>query len=152
MDKIRISSYQARENSITMTREPYPDSVGMCGVNCALASCFRTGTCRGCRSENPAQKRKSKWKCPIRTCVLSKQLAHCGECAEFPCTIRRRLDKTYREKYGIDLPANILALVEVGPTVWCAHQQSEFTCPACGGTVDPYKRTCYECGKPGDSR
>jgi hypothetical protein len=102
---------------IEMDHEPFPDSVGMCGVNCALASCFRTGTCLGCRSENPVQKRKSKWKCRIRNCVLSKQLDHCGECAEFPCEIRRRLDKTYGEKYGIDLPANIRMLFETGPGV-----------------------------------
>ncbi len=120
----------------------------MCGVNCAPASCFRTGTCLGCRSENPVQKRTSKWKCRIRNCVLSKQLDHCGECDEFPCAIRRRLDRTYMEKYGIDLPANINALAEVGPAVWCARQQSAYTCLSCGGTVDPYKHACYECGKP----
>jgi hypothetical protein len=120
----------------------------MCGVNCALAPCYRTGTCLGCRSDNHDQKRISKWKCRIRTCVLSKNLEHCGECEEVPCATRRRPDKNYREKYGIDLLVQTRDLSDLGPVRWCLRQQSENRCSDCGGTVDPYKHTCYVCGKP----
>ena len=145
-----LPSDSGRSNLTDVGLETYPDSVGMCGVNCAPASCYRNGTCLGCRSGNHDQKRISKWKCRIRTCVLTKNLGHCGECEEFPCAIRRRLDKKYRENYGIDLHTNIRVLTRIGPAGWCLRQQSEYTCPVCKGTIDPYKHTCYECGIPLD--
>ncbi|WP_082122778.1 DUF3795 domain-containing protein [Methanoculleus sediminis] len=133
-----------------MARTTYPDFVGMCGVNCALAPCFLSGRCRGCRSEDPRQKRTSKWKCRIRRCVLERQLNHCGECPEFPCPTRGSLDKRYRGRYRIDLAENIRRLTALGPEEWGRQVQADYTCPSCGGCIDPYRRTCSACGRPMD--
>lgn len=129
-----------------MTAALFPDTIGMCGVDCALASCYRTGRCHGCRSANTNQKRVSKWNCKIRSCVLEKNLDHCGECGEFPCATRRHLDTNYRKRYGIDLRENCRELAGAGPAGWVRWSRGRYTCPACGDVVDPYKRTCYRCG------
>ncbi|WAC05058.1 MAG: DUF3795 domain-containing protein [Methanoregula sp.] len=126
---------------------PYLDTIGMCGVYCSLASCFRTGRCRGCWSDNPRQPRTSKWKCRIRTCVLERRLNHCGKCKEFPCSIRRNLDKRYLDAYCIDLQENCRLLAEIGPEEWVQQSRLKHMCPSCGECIDPYKRTCYGCGK-----
>jgi len=126
---------------------PFTDTIGMCGVDCALASCYREGRCYGCRSENSHQKRNAKWKCRIRTCALERGLSHCGECNEFPCPIRKNLDTNYQKKYHIDLQENCRRLSAIGPDAWTRHSREAHTCPACGECVDPYKRTCYGCGK-----
>ena len=128
-----------------MTSRPLPDTIGMCGVDCALTSCFRSGRCHGCHSEDPNQKRTSKWKCRIRTCVIGKGLNHCGECGEFPCLIRKSLDKRYLGTYRINLQDNIRLLTELGPEEWAEQSRTRHTCPSCGGCIDPYNRTCYEC-------
>jgi hypothetical protein len=125
---------------------PFPDTIGMCGVDCALTSCYRGGRCHGCRSENQNQKRTSKWKCHIRTCVTERGLTHCGECGEFPCRTRGHLDTGYRKKYRIDLQENCRQLSAIGPETWVRQSRKNNTCPACGECIDPYKRTCYGCG------
>ncbi|NMB79014.1 MAG: DUF3795 domain-containing protein [Methanomicrobiales archaeon] len=128
----------------------FADTIGMCGVDCALTSCYREGRCHGCRSDNPHQKRTSKWKCHIRSCVQDRKLSHCGECTAFPCPTRKNLDANYRKKYQIDLQENCRLLIKDGPEEWMSNSQEKYTCPACGECVDPYKRTCYGCGKPVD--
>ena len=130
-----------------MTDSSYSDTIGMCGVDCALASCYRDGRCHGCHSGNPHQKRISKWKCKIRSCVLGRQLDHCGECPDFPCTVRKHIDTNYRRSYHIDLQENCRLLAALGPEAWERQSREKHTCPACGHIIDPYQRTCYRCGK-----
>lgn len=130
-----------------VTTPRYPDTIGMCGVDCALASCYRDGRCHGCRSENTHQKRTSKWKCRVRSCVIEKGLAHCGECGEFSCVVRKHLDTTYRKSYHIDLQENCRELARVGPVLWEQQSRERYTCPDCGALIDPYHRACYRCGK-----
>ncbi len=133
---------------MVMALQPCPDPVGMCGVNCALAPCFRSGRCNGCHSDNPVQKRTSKWSCRIRRCVLERGLVHCGECPEFPCSIRKSLENRYLSKYRIDLRENIREISALGPDEWLRKQLSDNSCPSCGECADHYSQTCYGCGKP----
>jgi rRNA maturation protein Nop10 len=79
-------------------------------------------------------------------CVLEKQLDHCGECPEFPCSIRKSLDKRYLSKYRIDLQENIRELSALGPDEWLMEQRTRHSCPSCGECVDPYIRRCNGCG------
>ena len=127
--------------------DSFPVEIGKCGVNCALTSCFRTGRCKGCGSEDTNQKRISKWKCKIRACVSEKNLHHCGECPEFPCRIRSSLDSRYLKTYSIDLARNISLLRDQGPDKWLEEQKRNHTCRVCGDMVNPYSRECYGCGE-----
>jgi hypothetical protein len=129
-----------------MEPDPLPDTLGMCGVYCAAGPCIRKMTCKGCGSDDPRQRRVAKWRCKIRICVREKHLRHCGECKEFPCTMRRSLDRRYLDRYGIDLQDNIRKLAELGPDRWIAFHRKTFTCPKCGDVISPYTRACYSCG------
>ena len=42
--------------------------------------------CDGCRCEKEDAKRIDN-SCPVRSCVLGKNLSHCGGCNEYPCDI-----------------------------------------------------------------
>lgn len=127
--------------------DSFPVEIGKCGVNCSLTSCFRTGRCKGCSSEDKNQMRISKWKCKIRACVSEKHLHHCGECPEFPCRLRSSLDSRYLKTYLIDLAQNISLLRALGPGEWLEEQKRSHTCRACGDLINPYSRECYGCGE-----
>lgn len=87
--------------------------ITMCGYRCDLCKAFATNIkkndqremlsamwqkyydlnipaneiyCDGCRCDKPDAKRVDMG-CPVRQCVIQKELNHCGECEEFPCEI-----------------------------------------------------------------
>ncbi|MDO9326642.1 MAG: DUF3795 domain-containing protein [Methanoregula sp.] len=41
--------------------------------------------CDGCLEPDENNPRRIARECPMRTCVLEKKIAHCGECSTFPC-------------------------------------------------------------------
>ena len=41
--------------------------------------------CDGCLEPDENHPHRIGGACPIRTCVLEKKIAHCGECSSFPC-------------------------------------------------------------------
>jgi len=41
--------------------------------------------CDGCLEPDENNPHRIGGACPIRTCVLEKKIAHCGECSSFPC-------------------------------------------------------------------
>ncbi|AEE17969.1 DUF3795 domain-containing protein [Treponema brennaborense] len=53
-----------------------------CGIRCSECGYKEQVRCAGCTAI-----RKPFWgeSCPVKTCCERKQLAYCGECAEFPC-------------------------------------------------------------------
>lgn len=59
--------------------------------------------CEGCRCSKENTKRIDM-NCPVRKCVIEKQVDNCGECIEFPCVIfneRRGLSfQEAKEKLG----------------------------------------------------
>ncbi len=40
--------------------------------------------CEGCRCDKPDARRIDAG-CPVRACVSAKGIAHCGDCADYPC-------------------------------------------------------------------
>ena len=49
--------------------------------------------CEGCRCTK-ADAKLIDVNCPVRKCVIQKQIDHCGECKDFPC-------KTFFERRGL---------------------------------------------------
>jgi hypothetical protein len=49
--------------------------------------------CDGCRCNRPDAKRLDTG-CPVRSCVIKKEVFHCGQCDEYPC-------KTFDERRGL---------------------------------------------------
>lgn len=65
--------------------------------------------CDGCRCTKENAKRIDSG-CPVRRCVIEKNVSHCGECIEFPCaTFDERKGLSFheaKEKLGSKFCAN----------------------------------------------
>jgi hypothetical protein len=79
-----------------------------CGVNCM--TCYKhlakKNSCCGCKSQG---KNISKHcgGCKIRNCAANiKQAEHCFNCNDYPCDLIKRLNKSYTQRYKIDLIKN----------------------------------------------
>ena len=113
------------------------------GVFCGGCPSYYAGTCHGCRSEIPNQKRISKWNCKKRLCCLEKNLYSCGNCSELEgCKIRKNLVKRYIANYNLDLNLNARNLSQLGPAKWLADQISLYKCLKCEGIISPYDGKC----------
>lgn len=69
------------------------ESIGYCGVDCAVCPDFTGGVCPGCR--------KSTWPegdaCPPIPCCQEKGIDLCGRCPQFPCAM---MAEFYEESDG----------------------------------------------------
>ena len=69
------------------------ESIGYCGVDCAVCPDFTGGVCPGCR--------KSTWPdgdaCPPIPCCQEKGIDLCGRCPRFPCAM---MAEFYEESDG----------------------------------------------------
>lgn len=64
-------------------------SIAVCGLDCAACGFYGT-QCQGCAQEKGRvfwAKADEPGVCPIYACVEEKQVPHCGECAQLPCSI-----------------------------------------------------------------
>ncbi|MDR1740217.1 MAG: DUF3795 domain-containing protein [Bacteroidales bacterium] len=83
--------------------------ISVCGIDCAVAciECnknfeeLQQNPCKGCN----AAKGKIFWTkflgldtCPIYACVENKQLAHCGQCPDLPCSIWQQKDPSMSDE------------------------------------------------------
>ena len=60
-------------------------------------SAFEGAYCDGCRCEKSNAKRIDMG-CPVRKCVIEKELSHCGNCGDYPCdTFNLRAGLTFEE-------------------------------------------------------
>jgi hypothetical protein len=128
-----------------------PDSLAPCGVYCEACPSFII-SCKGCRSENKNQKRKSKWDCKIRICCLEKKSYNfCYECKEFPCKdFSKKLIKSHsgdkKYQYRHELPNNLERIKKIGIEKWLKEQKTKWQCPKCSGIIKFYHYKCSECG------
>ena len=53
-----------------------------CGLKCSECKYIEIMKCTGCPNIKKPYWAKS---CPIKNCVESKKLDHCGKCDKFPC-------------------------------------------------------------------
>jgi hypothetical protein len=87
--------------------------IAPCGMNCGLCLHYlRTeNKCGGCFSGRKVNGRCIK--CAIKLCQKRKGV-YCYECEEYPCERLQRLDKRYREKYGMSEIENLNIIKEKG--------------------------------------
>ena len=90
--------------------------------------------CPGCRadSENTG--------CKIRTCAIARNVAHCGECADFPCKVLSEFASDGVPHHS-EVITGLKAVREMGAHAWLAAQKERFTCP-CGKRLSWYVRKC----------
>jgi len=126
--------------------------VAPCGMNCALCSGYIAYThgiprvrgkvtyCAGChpRAKNCYIKRNCK--------KLSKhEIQSCTQCDTMPCANLDRLDRRYRERYGMSIVKNLKMLKAKGMDEFLKSQKETYKCPSCGDLVCVHDDKCYSC-------
>jgi hypothetical protein len=130
-----------------------PELIAPCGMNCGICKAYIAYTrgiprqrgkvthCAGCHPRNK--------NCFIkRNCSkLSKhEIQFCYDCTVMPCKNLDRLDRRYRERYGMSMVENLKQLKAVGMESFLASQQEKYKCPNCGDVLCVHDGKCYSCG------
>ena len=130
-----------------------PDLIAPCGMNCALCKAYLAYThsvprqrgkvtwCSGCRPR--AKNCFVKRKCSKLT---HNQLQYCSECDRMPCESVDRIDRRYRQRYGMSMVENLNMIRAKGMNEFLKSQKESHSCPNCGDVVSVHDSKCYSCG------
>ena len=102
--------------------------IATCGMNCGLCLHFlrAENKCTGCFSGRKVNGRCIK--CPIKLCKERKG-EYCFECEKFPCERIKKLDKRYREKYGMSEIENLQMIKEKGIDCFLKNEEDKWVNP-----------------------
>lgn len=127
--------------------------IAPCGMNCALCFGFirKKNRCPGCNDIDPTTS-KYHVTCRIKNCAERAEHGQiaCYECAKFPCTRLRQLDKRYRTRYGMSMIGNHEYIREHGIEAFVEREKERWTCPDCGGAICVHRKDCVYCSRPRD--
>lgn len=126
--------------------------IAPCGMNCALCKGYiaysrgiprqrgKVAHCAGClpRGKNCFIKRKC-------TKLTKHEVQFCYECGVMPCANLDRLDRRYRERYGMSMVENLKMLKAKGMDEFLVSQAERHRCPSCGDVVCVHDGKCYSC-------
>lgn len=91
--------------------------IAPCGMNCGICSAFlrKKNKCSGCRATNKSRLNHC-FTCLILNCeFLEKtQSKFCFDCEKYPCIKIKKMDKRYREKYGMSTIENLKTIQKHG--------------------------------------
>jgi len=87
--------------------------IAPCGMNCGVCLHYlrANNKCAGCFSGRKANGKCIK--CGIKLCK-NRSGEYCFNCDQYPCERLKRLDKRYREKYGMSEIENLEVIKESG--------------------------------------
>ena len=126
------------------------DLVAPCGMNCALCSRYlaqlnglkRSG-CPGCRPRNQSCTYLFG-KCD-GTPGATAQASFCFECELFPCKPLKRMDKRYRDNYGVSMIENLQFIRDRGLESFLDQQYQTHQCERCCGMISVHNQQCFHC-------
>jgi hypothetical protein len=142
---------------------PYGDTY--CGIYCGACSISSHGetgredgfiaccpgvpkeelACRGCKSDAVYAGCRT---CGFRDCAVGKGVAHCVECAEYPCKAYEKWQSAAKILPHVrESVANLEAIRSGGVDAWLAAQASRWSCPECGTRFSWYAASCQKCGR-----
>jgi len=117
-----------------------------CGIDCG--ACYghlkKKKPCGGCLVDGAARRGRCEV-CSLKTCARERGFVRCFECPTFPCARLRRLDKTYRTRYGLSLVEQGERARRDGVAAFLSGDALRWKC-ACGGAISQHDRVCSECG------
>jgi hypothetical protein len=135
-----------------LSKRHIPPTLAPCGVYCGACPSFDK-TCLGCASNDPKQRRCSKWSCKIRNCCYeTKKYNFCIYCDEYPCKIvNAKLFKAHigdpMFTYRFEIPEVFGNLKTMGLNKYIEFQRRRWTCEYCGGTIKFYIYRCDKCNR-----
>jgi hypothetical protein len=136
-----------------------------CGIYCGACSIRRHGetgrgdpfvaccgdipaaelACGGCKSGSVYAGCRV---CTFRDCAAARGVAHCVECADYPCREYRRWGSLSRLLPHVgEAPGNLEAVRRDGVEGWLAAERLRWSCPECGAPFSWYAATCSACGR-----
>lgn len=119
-----------------------------CGINCFV--CYKhlraKKPCPGCLMGDTG-KQGHCLDCEIKRCALAQGHTHCIACERYPCARIKRMDKSYRTRYGLSLVENARTARENGIDAWMEAERARWQCPDCAGAISQHEKTCSECGQ-----
>jgi hypothetical protein len=110
MEEVRSSNLLGSTNKMDKIT---PNLIAPCGMNCGLCLNHLRAEkkCPGCFSGRKVN--NVCIKCAIKLCK-ERQGDYCYECEKFPCERLGRLDKRYKEKYGMSEIDNLVFIRDKG--------------------------------------
>ncbi len=122
--------------------------IAPCGMNCGVCIGFLRDKkpCPGCQSDSDSKPVHCA-KCSILNCgKLNKTLSHfCYDCEIYPCARLKRLDKRYRENYGMSMIENLECIHSEGLEAFIAKEEYRWACKKCGATLSAHRDYCLNC-------
>jgi hypothetical protein len=99
--------------------------IAPCGMNCGLCLHYlrAENKCPGCYSGRKVN--GGCIKCGIKLCK-KRQGEYCFECSEFPCERLNRLDKRYRERYGMSEIDNLSMIKVKGMDYFLSQEEKRW--------------------------
>lgn len=136
-----------------------------CGIYCEACSILRHGetgrgdgftaclgsvpqeelACGGCKSDVLYAGCRV---CKIRECAIAQGIAHCVDCADYPCSTYRKWQSAAKIVPHVrETTANLVAIRNGGAAAWLAAQEKRWSCPGCGARFSWYASQCGGCGR-----
>ena len=141
-------------DGIIIMSEKKPISIELiapCGMNCAVCSKYLAylnnldrPQCSGCRVRNTSCTYLLE-KCAGISKGPTRDAAFCFDCEQYPCQGIERIDKRYRENYGMSVMLNLERIQEVGIEQFTAEQYQKHKCDSCGNLISVHNRKCFKC-------
>ena len=97
--------------------------------------------CDGCFSSEPFVYCRM---CPIKSCILEKQLDGCHLCDEWPC---ERVESFPFAPAKSEMKRAIPVWRELGDDAWAEHEAKWFSCRSCGAELFRGASRCRTCGQ-----
>ncbi len=136
-----------------MFQKVTPELIAPCGMNCGICKAYlaysrgvpyqkgKVTHCIGClaRNKNCAFIKRN---CPK---ISKNHVRFCYECDIMPCENLDRIDKHYRERYGMSMVENLKEIQAKGIKEFLRAQNEKHKCPVCGDLVSVHDGKCYVC-------
>jgi len=101
--------------------------------------------CGGCKSDSVYAGCRT---CGFRDCAVAKGVAHCAECADYPCGMFEKWRSAKRVlPHVAEAAPSLEAIRRDGLEAWLAAQKARWSCPDCGARFSWYQAGCAECGR-----
>jgi hypothetical protein len=81
----------------------------------------------------------------MKECLKEKKKTYCFECDDFPCSIIKNHDSSYRKRYQTSLIEYSQQVKTQGLELFMAEQREKYTCNQCGGIISLHDGVCSEC-------
>ncbi len=122
--------------------------VAYCGMNCTYCYAHhrKKKPCPGCRLSDEGKPEHCR-ACKIKDCANEKSILFCSDCADYPCVLIKRLDKSYRTRYNESLIGTMNLISEKGMERYLKIEEERLKCPECGGILNIHHKKCCDCGK-----